>query len=234
MARIRRITVPGLIHHVINRGNNRQVVFHDKEDFELYLGLVYRFKRRYQFKLFAYCLMTNHIHLLVEVGEAGTLSQIMHSITTAHTRHYHHKYQSTGHVWQGRFKSPIVSDDAYMLTVMQYIEQNPVRAGLASAVDQYRWSSYRLNVRTETSRLLDREQNPVYQGMGNTWAERTAHYRQKMQMSLEEKELGDIRKSVKGDSSYSSEEFKQKVSSLLVPQRPPGPGRPRKKTGIIV
>jgi len=75
----------GLIYHVINRGNNRQAIFLEDEDYELYLGLLYRYKQKFGFKLFSYCLMTNHIHLLIRVNEKATISQIMQRLTNAHT-----------------------------------------------------------------------------------------------------------------------------------------------------
>ena len=83
MNRSLRIYSPGLIYHVINRGNNRQVIFLEDEDFERYLGVIYRFKKVYEFKLYAYCLMTNHVHLLIKVGAKGSISKIMQSITLA-------------------------------------------------------------------------------------------------------------------------------------------------------
>ncbi len=100
MARRKRVCLPGLVYHVINRGNNRQAIFLEDEDYEKYLGLIYRYKGLFNFKLFAFCLMTNHVHLLIQVGEKKTISQIMQSLTNAHTRHYNFKYQTSGHVWQ--------------------------------------------------------------------------------------------------------------------------------------
>ena len=88
MGRYPRITYPHLNYHVINRGNNRDVVFVEPEDYRHYLNTIQRYKKKYGFKLYAYCLMTNHVHLLIKVGEAGSISRIMQSITVAHTRYY--------------------------------------------------------------------------------------------------------------------------------------------------
>src|ERR1700733_2793698 len=107
MGRYARITHPGLIYHVIKRGNNRGVVFAEEEDYQHYLNTLQRYKKKYGFKLFAYCLMTNHVHLLIKVGQEGTISRIVQSITIAHTRYYNYIYHQCGHVWQGRFQSPL-------------------------------------------------------------------------------------------------------------------------------
>ena len=227
MARTKRIKHPGLIYHVINRGNNRQAIFLEDEDFEKYLGLIYRYKSKFDFRLFAYCLMTNHVHLLIQVGEEGSISQIMQAITNAHTRHYHFKYRSSGHVWQGRFKSPIVSDDGYLLMVMQYIEQNPVRAGLSQRIEDYRWSSYLLNMRIKESKLIDRAHNPAYQMLGTSTDERVRAYRQHMQLNLQEKDIENIRQSVKQGEGYMSERFRKQMSQMLPKKR--SRGRPRKE-----
>jgi len=135
MSRPLRINLSDFIYHVLNRGNNRQVIFVEEKDYLHYLDILKRYKEKFQFKIFAYCLMSNHIHLLIQISQKGTISEIMKAITIAHTRYYHYKYQSSGHVWQGRFKSPLVSSDEYLLAVMRYIEQNPVRAGIGLCQD---------------------------------------------------------------------------------------------------
>ncbi|MBF0484352.1 MAG: transposase [Candidatus Omnitrophica bacterium] len=225
MPREKRITRAGLIYHVINRGNNRQPVFLEDDDFRKYLGILYRFKKQYQFKLFAYCLMTNHVHLLIQVGEKKTISQIMQSITVAHTRHYHFKYQSSGHVWQGRFNSPIVSDDEYLLNVMKYIEQNPLRARMVKNIGEYLWSSYRLNALAVQCKMIDRQDNKVYQKLGETDDIRREQYIRLMKRGIAEQDLEDIRFSVK-TGSYISEKFKVKIEQMMAKKR--GRGRPRK------
>ena len=231
MGRSRRIICPGLIYHVINRGNNQQAIFLEEEDYKHYLNVLDRFKRKYEFKLFAYCLMTNHVHLLIKVGAKGTISRIMQSITVAHTRQYHFKYRSNGHVWQGRFKSPIVSDDEYLLTVMQYIEQNPARAGLKRVHGDYYWSSYRLNTRIKDSAFVDRKENSVFEGLGRNLEERIQTYRDLIENNLEEGKLKAVRKSVKEGTSYISERFQKQMEILLPKKRKRG--RPQKE-GIII
>lgn len=226
MGRSSRINRPGLTYHVINRGNNRDVIFAEEEDFRHYLNCIQRYKKKYMFKLFAFCLMTNHVHLLIKVTEHGSISKIMQSITVAHTRYYNFKYQRCGHVWQGRFESPIVSDDHYLMNVMRYIEQNPVRAKMVSKIDQYPWNSYRLNTRQKDSVMIDREENLVYKRLGKEWPSRLTRYKKLVQTNLDDKIIKSIHASTRKGEHYISEKFKGQISFLLQHKR--RRGRPRK------
>jgi len=226
MGRSLRIHYPGLIYHVINRGNNRQAIFLEDDDYERYLGVVYRFKKAYEFELYAYCLMTNHVHLLIRVGEKANISKIMQSITLAHTKHYHFKYRSSGHVWQGRVKSPIVSSDDYLLDVMRYIERNPVKAGMVQRVEDYRWSSYLLNVRVKPGKLIDRDRNDAFLKLGSHSAERIRVYRNSMKLAVREDRVEKLERSMAGVGNYMSEKFEKQIQEMLPQKR--RRGRPRK------
>jgi putative transposase len=222
MGRERRLQLPGLTYHVTNRGNNRDIIFVEPEDYEKFLGLLYRFKLKYQFKLFSYCLMTNHIHLLIKTSQQGSISKIMQSLTVAHTRHFHYKYKRCGHVWQGRFSSPVVSDDEYLLTAMRYIEQNPLRARMVKRIEDYRWSSYRLNARIEKSKLIDRDYNPVFQSLGGSDDERVEVYTSFLAEGVKEKDLEAIRKSSREGTGYISQKFQEQINNLLPKKRKRG------------
>ena len=154
----------GLVYHAIDRGNNRQRVFSDVGDFEAFLKAMADLKERKRFELYGYCLMDNHIHLLLRPVESS-ISRIMQSLLVSHTQRYHRFHQSGGHVWEGRFKSPVVQDDDHLLAVLRYIEANPVRAGLVKRRGQYRWSSFAAHGQGRDDALLD----PVvpYEGLGN-------------------------------------------------------------------
>ena len=143
----------GLIYHVINRGNNRQDVFGKPEDFEAFLRSMRALKQRRPFELYGYCLMTNHIHLLIKPLET-TISRIMQSLLVSHTQRYHRHYKSGGHVWQGRFKSPVVQGDVHLLRVLRYIEANPVQAGMVARAEEYAWSSFATHGMGEPNDLL--------------------------------------------------------------------------------
>jgi len=230
MGRYARISYPDLIYHVIKRGNNKEVIFAAEEDYHHYLNTLQRYKKKFDFKLYAYCLMTNHLHLLIKVGNKGTISRIMQSITVAHTRYYNYIYRRCGHVWQGRFHSPIVSEDGYMLNVMKYIEQNPLRAGMVKNVADYRWSSYLLNVRQKESVLIDREDNLVFQKLGEDDYSRINAYKKLVNVSLKQEDLQEIQVSTRKGINYISQKFKEQINALLPNRRKRG--RP-KKTGEL-
>jgi len=120
------------IFHILTRGNNRQDVFRDETDYHKYLEILNRYKEKYQFKLYHYVLMKNHVHLVLEPqAEGGSLMEIMKGINLSYAQHYKRKYHHVGHFWQDRFKSILISRDQYLLACGSYVELNPVRAGIA-------------------------------------------------------------------------------------------------------
>lgn len=141
------------IYHVMLRGINRQVIFQDDEDCEKYLQCLGICKEISGFTLHAYCLMSNHLHLLVEVGKE-TLEQIFKRVGVRYVYWYNWKYERCGHLFQDRFKSEPVNDDAYFLAVLRYIYQNPVKAEICWKPEEYIWSSY--SAQNSDSKLIDR------------------------------------------------------------------------------
>lgn len=130
------------IYHVLARGINQQRIFEDDDDYAAYLQILARVKRESPFVLYAYCLMDNHIHLLIGEDEAP-LSRVVQRIGVAYAYRYNKKHDRSGHLFQDRFKSMPIEDDAYFVTVLRYIHGNPVKAGLCRSPEQYRWSSCR-------------------------------------------------------------------------------------------
>ena len=223
-----RIHLPDLIYHILNRGNNRQVVFIEDKDYLRYLEILKRYKEKFQFKIFAYCLMTNHIHLILQISDKATISKIMQSITIAHTRYYHYTYHSSGHVWQGRFRSPLVSSDEYLLAAMRYVEQNPLRAGIVDDLKDYPYSSFIANTTQGQDDLVDKEANPAYLALGRTEEERNMSYLQIVSSSLEEDNLTEIRRILKGNDNYISDTFQQQINEKLALKKKRRVGRPSK------
>ena len=221
----RRWHVPGLIYHIIIRGNNRQAVFLEEEDYRRYLSYLYHYKRKYCFKIFAFCLMTNHVHLLIKVYSVR-ISKIMQSLTISHTKHYHFKYRCCGHVWQGRFKSPIVSDDEYLLTTMAYIEQNPLRAKMVQRIGDYFWSSYKMNIGRREYKLIDRKENPAWLNLGMDNEERIRKYKDYLAQRIVEDKTKEIQRGTQGQGNYFSKKFEEQMRELLPKKRKRG--RPRK------
>ena len=141
MARKLRIHYAGALYHVIVRGNNRAYIFKNRENKENYKKIVSKYKKRYRFKLYAYCIMDNHAHLLIEVDDIP-LSKIMQGIQQVFTQHYNRKNRTTGHVFEQRYKSYLCDRDAYLLQLIRYIHQNPVRSKLTGGIN-YQWSSHK-------------------------------------------------------------------------------------------
>jgi putative transposase len=150
MARPLRITVPNLPFHVLDRGNNRQIVFRAEADFGYYLRLLRRYKDELKFELYHFCLMPNHFHLVLEPTIEGSLPKIMMRLALAYSWYFNHRYGGVGHVWQGRYKSSLVDKEDYFIRCGLYVELNAVRAGLVSKPEDWRWSSYRFHAFGET------------------------------------------------------------------------------------
>ncbi|MBU9723154.1 MULTISPECIES: transposase [Bacillaceae] len=129
-----------LIYHIMWRGANGQEIFHDDEDRMVFLDNVMKYKRRIGLKVYAWCLMSNHVHLLMKEGEES-ISITMKRIGVCFVSHYNWKYRTRGHLFQDRFRSENVETDQYMRTVVRYIHQNPVKAKIVDDVQQWKWSS---------------------------------------------------------------------------------------------
>ena len=129
------------IYHVMLRGINGQSIFEDDEDNEKFLQTLDYYKKACEFKLYGYCLMGNHVHILLKVGK-DELEQIFRRIGSSYVYWYNCKYNRSGHLFQDRFKSEVVEDDAYFVTVLRHIHQNPITACICKFLDEYKWSSY--------------------------------------------------------------------------------------------
>jgi putative transposase len=216
----------GLIYHVINRGNNRQPVFRKAADFDAFLAALGDLKRRKPFELYGYCLLGNHFHLLLR-PRGVSVSRIIQSLLVSHTQRYHRHYQSGGHVWQGRFKSPVIQDDEHLLTVLRYIEANPLRAKLVERADDYRWSSYRVHGLGEADPLVDRLIS--YERLAPTPHVRARRWADRVHRPLAAAQLAEIRRSATSGLPYGDPRWVRRLSKRLdldLTTRPRG--RPRK------
>ncbi|MFC1703551.1 transposase [Candidatus Omnitrophota bacterium] len=155
MPRSARILLNKACYHIIARGNQSQPIFLSQTDYALYLHLLKRYKSKYPFNLYAFCLMKNHVHLALEPTDSSELSKAMQGINLSYAIYFNYKYQKNGHLWQGRFKSMVVAKDEYLNTCLNYIEANPLRAGMVKKLEEYRWSSYRYRVLGYPLRVLD-------------------------------------------------------------------------------
>ena len=152
MARVARLKSNSGIYHVMIRGINKQLILEDDEDNQKFLEVLKECKILSEYKLYAYCFMGNHIHLLMKI-ENEDLEQIFKRIGARYVYYYNWKYKRNGHLFQDRFKSEPIDDDSYLLAVLRYIHRNPVEAGLSRSADQYQWSSY--NEYLKSNNLVD-------------------------------------------------------------------------------
>lgn len=141
MARKPRIHTPGAIYHVILRGNDRQDIFSDDKDRYRFYEILQKSCERFRHRIHAFCLMTNHVHLAVQVGEIP-LSRIMQNVSLRYTQWFNWRHKKSGHVFQGRYKAVMVDADAYLLELAAYIHLNPVRARITDRPEKHRWSSH--------------------------------------------------------------------------------------------
>jgi REP element-mobilizing transposase RayT len=153
MGRKPRLHIEGGLYHIIARGNNRKEIFKEKEDYADFLKNLQALKEKTSFKLFGYCLMPNHFHLLMEVGRSST-SVVMQRLLTSYTKHFNKKYNKIGHLFQGRYKSIICEKDSYLLELVRYIHLNPFRAGLVNRPLDWEWSGHK-EYFVDNSKLVD-------------------------------------------------------------------------------
>lgn len=154
MPRKPRIHTPGAIYHVILRGNARQDIFSDDKDRYRFYEIIQKSCERFRHRFLAFCLMTNHIHLAVQVGEIP-LSRIMQNVSLRYTQWFNWRHKRTGHVFQGRYKAIMVDADAYALELVAYIHLNPVRARISDRPENHRWSSHRAYLGKESLSWLE-------------------------------------------------------------------------------
>ncbi|KPU27206.1 transposase [Caloranaerobacter sp. TR13] len=153
MSRIKRQKSSTGIYHVILRGINKEMIFQDNEDKEKFIELLKKYKEVSKYELYAFCIMDNHVHILIKEGKEP-LSKVMKRIGVSYVYWYNSKYERKGHLFQDRYKSEPVEDDKYLLTVIRYIHQNPLKAGIVDKIDQYQWSSYHEYIKN-TSKVVD-------------------------------------------------------------------------------
>ena len=174
MPRNRRILYDNAIYHIVQRGHNKGKLFRKEKDYKVFKGIVRTYKKRYDFDIYHYCIMSNHFHILMRVRKGEDLPKIIQGITQSYSFYYRKTYDSTGYVYQNRYKSFLIEDDAYLLECGRYIERNPIRANIVKEPSQYHWSSYRFYIRDIQDDILT--ENLLYSSLGLTGEERRKAY----------------------------------------------------------
>ena len=155
MPRTARELFKNAFYHVVNRGNNRQDVLCKDLDFHVFLSLLMESKQKYPLPIFAYCLMPNHFHLILQAREPENVWRFVHWAMTCFAEYSHAEHKTSGHLWQGRYKSFLVDNDRYLITAMRYIESNPIRANLVLSCADWPWSSIRNHCQNAYGGLVD-------------------------------------------------------------------------------
>jgi len=221
MARQIRTIVADMPVHVIQRGNNRMECFRDEHDYLVYLALVAESARTHACAIHSYCLMTNHVHMLLTPRTASSCGSFMHGISHRYAHYFNRKYSRTGTLWEGRFRSCLVQSAHYVLACHRYIELNPVRAGIVKDPGDYRWSSYQANTSGAPDPLVMRHSEIASLG--------ASQYRRLFLDALSADLLRDIREATSGGYPLATESFKEEVVAITGRKVAPGkPGRPAK------
>ena len=175
MPRKARAEVEGGLYHVITRGNNRRQIFNSPEDCEKFLALLAAQKTKVRFFLYAYCLMSNHVHLLIERQE-NSIGRVMHRLLTGYSQYYNRRYGRVGHLLQGRYKAILCQSDRYLSELVRYIHLNPVRARMVNNPEDYEYSSHRAYLGMQPTGMVDVD--PVLRHFGAKREVAREHYRQ--------------------------------------------------------
>ncbi len=227
MARLPRLTAPGLPHHLIQRGNNRQAVFADDSDRSLYLQELGALAQAHGLAIHAYVLMPNHVHLLVTPAHDDTLPRVMQALGRRYVRHFNDRHLRTGTLWEGRYRSAVVETDRYLLACMRYLDLNPVRAGMVDEPARFRWSSHAHHVGLRTDPRVT--EHAAYWALGNTPFDRQLAYRQLFERPAEPGEIESIRYATHHGWALGERVFADALAAHSGrPAAPRRAGRPKK------
>ena len=225
MPRRSRLNLADVPQHIIQRGNNRQATFFAEEDYRFYLDRLLEASRKYGCSIYAYVLMTNHVHLLASAQRCYGLSLMMQYVGRYFVRYINRAYRRSGTLWEGRFRASLVDKETYFLRCCRYVECNPVRAQMVVAPGNYPWSSYPCHAFGVPDKLVTTHEE--YDRLGETVEDRQRAYRELFRSELDSSELGQIRDTVNSGWPLGSDRFKDEIESALkCVVRPPKRGRP--------
>jgi len=228
MPRAPRLEIPGVPLHIVQRGVNRCATFLCSEDRGFYLHLLEQAFRAESVALHAYVLMGNHVHLLASAHVSGRISKGMQHVNQCFVRAFNQHHGRTGTLWEGRFRSSLVQTDRYLLTVMRYIELNPVRAALVEHPWDHPWSSVHAHLRCRVDARLT--PHPVYLALGPTAEGRASAYRDWLRQGCSDEQTAAIRARLRSQRALGDERFVAMVErTLVLPAGHRSPGRPRRE-----
>lgn len=223
MARHPRLVVPGIAMHVRQRGNNRQDVFFQQNDRLVYLSILRDLLRLRQCALHAYCLMTNHIHLLLTPTDEEGCSLMMRDLARCYASYFNRRYLRTGQLWEGRFRSCLVDSARYVLGCYRYVELNPVRAGMVASPGAHPWSSYAGNIGARPDPLIT--PHAEYLALGLDDASRVAAYDALVRDREDAELVAAMRESTDTGFPLAGDKLKQELAAdgFRIGRERPGP-----------
>ena len=227
MPRPHRIQLAGIPQHIVQRGIDRQAVFFRDSDREIYLEALAESAAWYGLAVHAYCLMTNHVHLLVTPRVDDALSRAMRRLGSRYVAYINRQHGRSGTLWDGRFRACLVNSESHFLVCQRYIELNPVRAGLVRGPADYPWSSLECNGLGGAKRMLT--PHAAYLQLGDSVEQRCMAYRNLFSEGLDDVLLNQVRDAVQHNHVLGNERFKRQIEKMLARKLGTGkPGRPLK------
>lgn len=218
MPRTSRASSSDYRYHVLNRGNARSDVFFDGDDYAGFVDLIGEACEKLPMRVLGYCLMPNHFHLVIHPFEDGDLSRWMQWLLTSHVRRYHRRYQTSGHVWQGRFKGFPVQDDDHLSTLLRFVESNPQRSGLVLSSEDWPWSSLSVLGKRGRPEYFQVEPRPA-----------RAQWLRRVNSALSEEDLTALRRCIERGSPFGTASWVEETVKELGLESSIRPrGRPRK------
>ncbi|WP_417663503.1 transposase [Pseudomonas sp.] len=231
MPRRARLLLPGMALHLIQRGNNRSVCFYSNEDYQFYLEHLADQAQKHGCAVHAWCLMTNHVHLLITPSTVESVGRLMKGLGQRYVQYINRTYRRSGTLWEGRYRSCLLNEESYVLACYRYIEMNPVRAGMVDHPAEYRWSSYRVNAQGESSSLI--KPHLLFSRLGEDSEQRASAYRELFRYELDPGLVDQIRSATNSNYALGSPRFAAEVANALGRRVVAGkPGRPRRTQGL--
>lgn len=228
MPRKARILVPDTPHHIVQRGHNRAVVFVEESDYQYYLDTLSEWKVTLKVRVYAYCLMTNHVHLVLCPGsDTSSIAKLMKRLAARQTRKVNRLERRTGTLWESRYRSSPIETDAYLLACTRYVELNPVRAGMVAKPQNYRWSSYGAKTGRVPEELVDYDE--CYMALATDAEGRRNAYQSWVTAGVSSDEKDIIERSIQRGQLTGTKHFVDQIEARIgIRVETRGRGRPSK------
>jgi putative transposase len=210
MPRKPRFRLAGFPQHIVQRGNDRQPTFRTQSDFWMFKHYLAQASAEHRCAVHAYCLMTNHVHLLATPAWSDAIPKTLHAVSQRYAAYFNRSYERSGTLWDGRYRAALVDSDAYVLTCYRYIELNPVRAQMVALPEHYAHSSFCHNALGVTDPLIS--EHSAYTSLSGTSAGRRQSYRKLVSEGLTDAQLTAIRDTTSGESVLGSDAFRRDVA----------------------